>query len=577
MATSGPVTAKRPSSSSDERAALVASRAHLLAHRDPVNLLREARVAVLLGPAPRGEHRRARAQGRVMRARDLHRPEPPALEQVGHVAGHLLAHHHVQPVVGLDARRAARQERLLSAHDHAQQRVSGQPERAHQLPDDRVVGAHRVLHDLGPEAADRARLDERLRQRRLAGGHAEPAGEPLDRRALEQRRDHDREEDDVEEVAALALRHTLDHGKRGEHDRDRTAEAGPTEHQPLARGEAIERSRERGRQRPREEDKQQPEGGPLDPYVVQLAREDEQAKREEHDDLSHPGEPLVENRHGLLRRDACRAEHEARQVGGEEAGAVQRLGAAEREAGGGERGDGVEAGARQLRGAQAAHGQPSDAQADDRPDAHLPDEQPEHVHHAVVRLLDPLDEAHDEQDGHRIVEAGLALQRSRELAPQGRLAQQREDRRAVGGGDDRAEQHPLERREIEQPRCREAADDRGAERSEDRKRERRAQDRPDLFVPRRQPALEQDQRQRHHPDRARQLVVVELDPAEPVGADRHADREEEQEAGQADSRRKQGCANSRSEQRRRDKDQLAVRHPGQRASHVRRSRRRVPP
>src|SRR5829696_8287472 len=60
-----------------ERAALVASRAHLLVHRDAVNLLREARVAVLLGPAPGGEHRSARAQGRVMRARDLHRPEPP--------------------------------------------------------------------------------------------------------------------------------------------------------------------------------------------------------------------------------------------------------------------------------------------------------------------------------------------------------------------------------------------------------------------------------------------------------------------------------------------------------------------
>ena len=92
-----------------------------------------------------------------------------------------------------------------------------------------------------------------------------------------------------------------------------------------------------------------------------------------------------------------------------------------------------------------------------------------------------------------------------------------------------------------------------------------------------QPALEQDQRKRDHPDRARQLVVVEVDPAEPVGPDRHPEREEEQQAGQADSRRKQGCANSRSEQGRRDKDQLAVRHPGQRASHVTRPRRRVAP
>jgi hypothetical protein len=150
-------------------------------------------------------------------------------------------------------------------------------------------------------------------------------------------------------------------------------------------------------------------------------------------------------------------------------------------------------------------------------------------------------------------------------------------RASLRGGDDRAQQHALERGEIEQPCRRETADHGRSERAEDRERQRRPQHRPDLLEAGGETALEQDQRECDHPNRPRQLIVVEVDPVEPVRADRHAQRKEEQEAGQADSRRKQGCANSRSEQSRRDKDQLAVRHRRQGASHVARPRRRVAP
>ena len=47
--------------------------------------------------------------------------------------------------------------------------------------------------------------------------------------------------------------------------------------------------------------------------------------REEHRDLRDPGEPLVEDRHRLLRGHAAGAEHQPGEVGGEEAGAVQAL------------------------------------------------------------------------------------------------------------------------------------------------------------------------------------------------------------------------------------------------------------
>ena len=55
-------------------------------------------------------------------------------------------------------------------------------------------------------------------------------------------------------------------------------------------------------QGPRDEDEDQRERGPLEPHVAELAREDEQAEREEHRDLGDPREALVEDRHRLLRR-----------------------------------------------------------------------------------------------------------------------------------------------------------------------------------------------------------------------------------------------------------------------------------
>jgi hypothetical protein len=66
------------------------------------------------------------------------------------------------------------------------------------------------------------------------------------------------------------------------------------------------------------------------------------------------------------------------------------------------------------------------------------------------RALDPLDEAQDEQHGDRVVEARLGLERAGQAAAQRRPAQQREDRRAVGRAEDRADEQPLEQRQVEE-------------------------------------------------------------------------------------------------------------------------------
>ncbi len=158
----------------------------------------------------------------------------------------------------------------------------------------------------------------------------QPAGDGLDRRALQQGREHDGEEDDVEEL--LVGVHALDHREHREHDRHRAAQPRPAEQRLLAQLEAAaERGHDR-RERAGEEDDHEREQRALPRDLVEVGGEDEQAEREEHAELRDPGEAFVERGHGAPGREARRAEREPAQVDGEEARAVQRRGEAERAA-----------------------------------------------------------------------------------------------------------------------------------------------------------------------------------------------------------------------------------------------------
>jgi hypothetical protein len=105
-----------------------------------------------------------------------------------------------------------------------------------------------------------------------------------------------------------------------------------------------------------------------------------------------------------------------------------------------------------------------------------------------------------------------------------------------------------------------AGDDRGRDRADHGEGDRRRQDRADLEQAGRQAALEQDHRQRDDADRARELVVVEVDPAGAVRADRHADAEEQQQARHPHPARQQRGQQAGGQQRSRDEDELAVVH-----------------
>ena len=213
----------------------------------------------------------------------------PALEQLGQVGRHLAADEHEQPVAGLQARRAARQQRLVAAHDQRDERVARQPEIAQPRAGGGVARADHVLDDVRA----RARAPRRPRARtagrsRLVGRDAQPARDRLDRRALQQGREQDREEHDVEELPRVGARRSIT-GKIASTTGTAPRRPGPAEQRLLAHGRSrcpsVDTAR---RQRPRDEDDHEREQRALPRDLVELVREHEQAEREEHRRAARP-------------------------------------------------------------------------------------------------------------------------------------------------------------------------------------------------------------------------------------------------------------------------------------------------
>ena len=213
-------------------------------------------------------------------------------------------HQHVQAVAGLDARRAARRDRLPAAHDHVQQRVARQAELAH-----RAARRPRRSAPTGysttsaPRPPDRPRLGQRPRQRRLArwsrprrwasGSNVVPCRSVETSTAKKTMLKN-----------SSAAGHAVDHRERGQHHRHRPAQAGPAEHDPLAPPRSRERaSRATVAERARDEHEHEREHRALDRHVAELRREHEQPEHEEHRELGDPGEPLVEGGDRALGRD----------------------------------------------------------------------------------------------------------------------------------------------------------------------------------------------------------------------------------------------------------------------------------
>ncbi len=384
----------------------------------------------------------------------------PAVEGLRERRGRLLAHDDVHAVTRLDARVALRRDRGLAAHDDHHGRLRRQRQIAQAPPDGAVVGPDPVLRHLGAEPGRRAAVAEGPRERRFCPREPEPARQGLERRPLQDRREDDDEEGDVEHPAAAG--HPGEHGEGGQDDGYAAAEPGPAEQDALAGPQALQRRHGPHGRGPRHEGEEERERRRAAGDGDEVRRHDEQPERQEQGDLREPGDAVVEVRQRGPRRKAGRGrEREAGDVDREEARPVQHVGRAEGQAGDRERRDGVQARDRKPRDREQPCDAETHARAAHEPRRELADEQHEHVGDAVVGLQQPRREPEHEEHGDRIVEARLALEHQREPRPQRRPAQQGEHRRAVRRRECGAHEHPLQEPAAEEHRRGHAREQRG--------------------------------------------------------------------------------------------------------------------
>ena len=231
------------------------------------------RAAARLGPRPLAHAERARA---------------PAPQQLAELHRRLLADDHVQLVAGLHDGRAARRDRPLPAHHHVEQRLARSPSSRTGWPTTAspsrtgnwITSAPSRLSSTGSTSgADRG----------LVGLHPEQPRDGLDRRPLQRGREQHDEERDVEDrqPAVDALRHR----EGREHDRDRAAQAGPAEHEPLPPRRTPPDGHDERRQRAREDRGGEGDRGALERDGPEVLGEHEQAEDQEQRELGDPGRP----------------------------------------------------------------------------------------------------------------------------------------------------------------------------------------------------------------------------------------------------------------------------------------------
>ena len=168
----------------------------------------------------------------------------------------------------------------------------------------------------------------------------------------------------------------------------------------------------------------------------------------------------------------------------------------------------------------------ADHEPEEQPDADLLDDQRRQVADAVVRTLDPGDQAERQCDRDGVVAARLRLERAGEAAAQPGAAERREHGRRIGRRDDGAEEERLRPGEVEEE-VREAAGDAGGDDDTDRREQRRGNCDAAQPAPRgRKTPLIEDRDERDDADFAGDGRVVEGDASRAVGAEHHAEAEE---------------------------------------------------
>jgi hypothetical protein len=250
------------------------------------------------------------------------------------------------------------------------------------------------------------------------------------------------------------------------------------------------------------------------------------------------------------------SKHQARQVDCQEAAAAElrRNGEYQQAAGHGQQR--IESGD-QPEAVDQPDEQPSSPYPQQRTDGELHHERDRHrgVELALARGKQ-LEQRHGEKDRHRVVAARFDLQRRCDalLQRSALRAQQRKHRRGVGRPHDRPEQHPFEPRQLEHPGGEYAEQGRGDEHPYRGEADRRPQGDAEGLAAGAHAAVENDHGERESPDYIGGLEVVESDPARPVLAGEHAEKQEHEQQRRAHARGDVARHDADEQQRRADQD-----------------------
>ena len=314
----------------------------------------------------------------------------------------------MQLVALLDDRRAAGRDRAVAAHDHVQQRLARQPELAHRMAVDRVALAHGELHRLRAEAVQQHGLDQRRRDRglvawsrRASAPRARSSGPAGSSRAARRRTRPGR--------SARRARRPSSPGRW--RTRSGSRRAGPPSRASAARARVnpcATSSAASGRAITAVTIAIAVPSGMMSIRSPGFTSRPSSRKSPSWATQARPSwKVMIVRRAGEVALPITRPRDED----GEEAGAVERVGAAVGHAGERDRGDRVQAGRRQRHALEHDHAEAADGEPDRGRDRQLGDGEPERVEQPEVGVVDGLDAGQHEQHGDRVVDAGLALER----------------------------------------------------------------------------------------------------------------------------------------------------------------------
>ncbi|MCY1529032.1 hypothetical protein D9M68_641580 [compost metagenome] len=240
-------------------------------------------------------------------------------------------------------------------------------------------------------------------------GHPQQLGGPGQAGALQHQGNQHDEEGQVEEQLGVGQPgHQREHR---ENDRDRPAQADPGDKGLFPAMEGAERRQaHQHRERAGEDDHPQRQAQGRNGDGQQVMGRDQQAEHQEHADLRQPGHAVEHVQDAVARTDRPVAQHQAAQVDGEDAAAVQGVGQGEDQQAAADHQQGIEA-VGQVDPVDHLQQQPAAGEAEHGADAEFPEEVGEETEADLgLPLGQHVDQGDGEEHRHRVVAAGFDFQ-----------------------------------------------------------------------------------------------------------------------------------------------------------------------